>query len=100
MGSARDWQDITALRESSHAFVAESPDARELCCLENLEAVKVTMMLLEQQLADQSGNKYFQDKLVEAREWQKVWERNLGSVRNLRRLLLSTLCRCPASCHS
>ena len=57
----------------------------ELRYVENLEEVKAKILILEQQLADQPGSKDLQEKLVKARKWQGIWERNLGAVRSLRK---------------
>ena len=86
-------QDTTALRESPHA--------RELRYVENLEEVKAKILILEQQLADQPGSKDLQNKLVHAREWQTIWERNLGFVQSLRKSLLKVFENfVRTSCHS
>ena len=87
MGSAT--QDATALQQSQDGFLTESSQVMELRYVENLEEVKAKILILEQQLADQSGSKDFQgalvEELVDAREWQNIWERNLGAVRSLRK---------------
>ena len=81
-------QYTTALPQFQFDGEEESQHARELRYMENLEETKAQVVILEQKLADQPGNKELEDMLVEARHWRKIWERNLTTYQELRESLL------------
>ena len=69
----------------------ESQLARELRYVENVEEVKARISILEQMLADQPGSKDLQEKLADARLWQKTWEHGLSAVQDC----VSSYCQSP-----
>ena len=90
-------QDTSALRGKQFLFAEQPQHVKELHYVEKLEDVKAKILLLEQQFVDQPGSKDLQDKLVDAREWQKIWERNLNTVQTLGKFLLSDSLRAQGS---